>query len=91
MTDTLQIARPADGVALTSASVGGIVPVATAGTVPVGKTRAAIRMGTVLRPGSGTPQRVDPTPGPAAPVGIAAPDAAAGTDSVVMELRLELR
>nr|WP_295827053.1 capsid cement protein [uncultured Azospirillum sp.] len=83
--------RPADGVALTTAAAGGIVPVATSGTVPVGKTRAAIRMGTVLRPGSGTPQRVDPTPGPAAPVGIAATDAAAGTDSVVMELRLELR
>lgn len=83
--------RPADGVALTSASAGGVVPVATAGTVPVGKTSAAIRMGTVLRPGSATPQRIDPTPGPAAPVGIAATDAAAGTDSVVMELRLELR
>ncbi|KAA0576347.1 DUF2190 family protein [Azospirillum sp. Sh1] len=83
--------RPADGVALTTAAAGGIVPVATGGTVPVGKTRAAIRMGTVLRPGGGTPQRVDPTPGAAAPVGIAVADAAPGTDSVVMELRLELR
>nr|WP_247893400.1 capsid cement protein [Azospirillum endophyticum] len=83
--------RPADGVALTSAPAGGIVPVATAGTVPVGKTRPAIRMGTVLRPGSGTSQRVDPSAGPGAPVGVAVTDAPAGSDSVLMDLRLELR
>lgn len=83
--------RPPDGVALTSAPAGGVVPVATSGTVTVGKTRAAVRMGTVLRPGSGTPQRVDPAPGPAAPVGVAVTDAPAGSDSVVMDLRLALR
>ncbi|CAO3432831.1 DUF2190 family protein [Azospirillum endophyticum] len=83
--------RPADGVALTSAPAGGIVPVATGGTVPVGKTRPAIRMGTVLRPGNGTSQRVDPSAGPGTPVGVAVTDAPAGSDSVMMDLRLELR
>lgn len=83
--------RPADGVALTSAPAGGVVPVATSGTAPVGKTRAAIRMGSLLRPASGVSQRVDSTPGPGAPVGVAVTDAPAGSDSVLMDLRLTLR
>ncbi|CBS90357.1 DUF2190 family protein [Azospirillum lipoferum] len=83
--------RPADGVALTTAPAGGIVPVATAGTAPVGKTRGAIRMGTVLRPAVALPHRVDPAPGPAAAVGIAVADAPAGSDSVTVDLRLEVR
>lgn len=83
--------RPADGVALTSAPAGGIVPVATSGTAPVGKTRAAVRMGSLLRPASGVSQRVDSTPGPAMPVGVAVTDAPAGSDSVLMDLRLTLR
>lgn len=83
--------RPADGVALTSAPAGGVVPVATAGTAPVGKTRGAIRMGTILRPAGALPHRVDPAPGPAAAVGIAVADAPAGSDSVTVDLRLEVR
>lgn len=83
--------RPADGVALTSASAGGVVPIATTGTAPVGKTRGAIRMGTVLRPAGAMPHRVDPAPGPAAAVGIAVADAPAGSDSVMVDLRLEVR
>lgn len=83
--------RPADGVALTSAQAGGVVPVATAGTAPVGKTRGAIRMGTVLRPAGAMPYRADPTPGPAAAVGVAVADAPAGSDSVMVDLRLEVR
>lgn len=83
--------RPADGVALTSSPAGGIVPVATAGIAPVGKTRGAIRMGAVLRPGGAASMRVDPAPGPGAPVGVATVDAPAGSDSVTVDLRLELR
>ncbi|KAA0594400.1 hypothetical protein J2848_004834 [Azospirillum lipoferum] len=83
--------HPADGVALTSAPAGGIVPVATSGTAPVGKTRAAVRMGSLLHPAGGLPQRVDSTPGPFLPVGIAATDAPAGSDSVMMDLRLASR
>ncbi|WP_372394550.1 hypothetical protein ABMY26_05875 [Azospirillum sp. HJ39] len=87
----LEPERPADGVALTSAPAGGIVPVATAGIAPVGKTRGAIRMGAVLRPGGAASMRVDPAPGSGPPVGIATVDAPAGSDSVTVELRLELR
>ncbi|BAI75565.1 hypothetical protein AZL_c02720 (plasmid) [Azospirillum sp. B510] len=83
--------HPADGVALTTAAAGGIVPVATSGTAPVGKTRGTIRMGTVLRSSPGFPHRVDPASGPTAPVGVAVTDAPAGSDSVLMELRLDLR
>lgn len=83
--------RPADGVALTSAPAGGIVPVATSGTAPVGKTRAAIRMGSLLRPAGGVPQRVDSSAGPAVAVGVAVADAPAGSDSVTMDLRLGAR
>ncbi|MBY6263730.1 DUF2190 family protein [Azospirillum sp. 412522] len=83
--------RPADGVALTSASAGGTVPVATSGTVPAGKTRAAIRMGSVLRSANGLPHRVESAAGPAPAVGVAVTDAPAGSDNVLMELRLELR
>ncbi|CAO3454888.1 DUF2190 family protein [Azospirillum largimobile] len=83
--------HPADGVALTSASPGGVVPIATTGTAPVGKSRGAIRMGTVLRPAAAMPHRVDPAPGPTAAVGIAVADAPAGSDSVMVDLRLEVR
>ncbi|MBP2299369.1 hypothetical protein J2850_002057 [Azospirillum picis] len=102
----LEPGNPADGVALTTAPAGGIVPVATAGTIPVAKARAGVRMGSLLRPSSGAAQRVEPAAGsgmaagtsagvtagvPLPAVGIAAGDAAAGSDSVMMELRLEVR
>ena len=86
--------NPPVGVALAAAKPGGIVAVATAGVVPVAKTAAAIRMGSVLRAAAGQPQRVDAAPAGAAappPVGIAATDAADGDAMVPTELRLTLR
>lgn len=82
------------GVAVAPGQPGAIVPVATAGVVPVAKTAAAIRMGGVLRPGGNQPTRVEATPaGTTAPaaIGIAATDAAAKDGMVPTELRLTLR
>lgn len=86
---------PALGVAMAPGKAGGIVPVATAGQVPVAKTAAAIRMGAVLRPVPGQPQRVEAsgtaTTPAGAPVGVAATDAAEGSATVTADLGITLR
>jgi len=83
--------HPVLGVAMAGGPAGSVVPVATAGQVPVAKTAAAIRMGAVLRPAAGRPQRVESSKGDAAPIGIAATDAADGDATVTADLRLTAR
>ncbi|MGF7176953.1 DUF2190 family protein [Azospirillum doebereinerae] len=83
--------KPVLGVAMAGGPAGNVVPIATAGQVPVAKTAAAIRMGAVLRPAAGQPQRVDAGNGATAPIGIATTDAAEGAATVTVELRLTTR
>lgn len=87
--------NPAIGVAAGSGPQGAVVPVATEGVVPVGKTEPAIRMGAVLQTGAQTPARVEAAgrdrSRSGSIVGIAAADAGAGEGSVMVELHITLR